>query len=208
MDESCQIARPYTPITYGANHFDLLVKLYKDGSISQLIHGLKVGETVPMRGPIQTLEYKPAGGDLIMIGGGTGITPLYQMIKSIIKDPSDSSRITLIYGSKTEDDVLLRRELDILEATSRDRLKVFHVIEKGSEKPSSSWVFRTGCIDKNVLDEVFFQVKDRSNAQIFVCGPDNMVKALAGPKPTEFEQGPLNGVLREMGFKGDNVFKL
>jgi NAD(P)H-flavin reductase len=56
-DESCQIGRSYTPITYGKNHFDLLVKKYMNGSVSNMIHDMKVGEYLCARGPIRTFDY-------------------------------------------------------------------------------------------------------------------------------------------------------
>ncbi|KAI8607664.1 hypothetical protein BC830DRAFT_1175091, partial [Chytriomyces sp. MP71] len=52
-DDTCQVGRSYTPITYGRDHFDLLVKRYENGSVSKMIHDLKVGEEgILARGPI------------------------------------------------------------------------------------------------------------------------------------------------------------
>lgn len=59
-----------------------------------------------------------------MIAGGTGITPCYQVAAAILKDPSDTTRISLIFGNVSEDDILLRQELDDLAAQHPDRFKV------------------------------------------------------------------------------------
>ena len=58
-DDSCQIARAYTPINFLKDYVEILVKNYPGGSISPMLHGLKVGEKVHMRGPITTLPYRP-----------------------------------------------------------------------------------------------------------------------------------------------------
>lgn len=42
---------------------------------------------------------------LLMIAGGTGITPMYQIIKSSIKDASDRTQLSLIYANVNEDDI-------------------------------------------------------------------------------------------------------
>ncbi|KAJ3210213.1 NADH-cytochrome b5 reductase [Dinochytrium kinnereticum] len=207
MDESCQIARPYTPITYGPSHFDLLIKSYKDGSISQLMHRQKVGDWIPIRGPIQTFDYKAGSDTVVMIAGGTGITPMYQLLKRIMNDPSDVSRVLLIYGSKTEEDVLLKRELDVLQSLHADRLKVHHIIEKMSgEMPT--WSSGSGHINRSILERLLPSSDACEKVQILLCGPDSMIRALAGPKPSEFEQGPLGGVLRDMGFSPNAIQKL
>jgi NAD(P)H-flavin reductase len=44
-----------------------------------------------------------------MLAGGTGITPMFQVLNAVLKDPKDRTRITLLYGNLTEDDILLRK---------------------------------------------------------------------------------------------------
>ena len=58
-----------------------------------------------------------------MIAGGSGITPMYQIIKHILKDKGDGTKVWLIYANQTEDDILLREELDKLSQNHAD----FHV---------------------------------------------------------------------------------
>lgn len=52
-----------------------------------------------------------------MIAGGTGITPMYQVAKALLTDPAETTSISLIYANVTEDDILLRKELDELTHT-------------------------------------------------------------------------------------------
>ena len=52
-----------------------------------------------------------------MIAGGTGITPMYQVAKALLTDPGEATSISLIYANVTEDDILLRKELNELSQT-------------------------------------------------------------------------------------------
>ena len=55
-----------------------------------------------------------------MIAGGTGITPMYQVTKALMTDPQEFTTISLVYANLTEDDILIKKELDELsEAYSR-----------------------------------------------------------------------------------------
>lgn len=81
---------------------------------------------------------------LVMIAGGTGITPMYQIIKSSLKSPGDKTKLSLIYANVQEDDIcmflyflflffkkisltskaVLKREIDELQAKSNGRFDV------------------------------------------------------------------------------------
>lgn len=52
-----------------------------------------------------------------MIAGGTGITPMYQVAKALMTDKWEYTTISLIYANISEDDILMRRELDELTNT-------------------------------------------------------------------------------------------
>jgi hypothetical protein len=68
-DDSCQIGRAYSPITYSTNGFDLLVKKYENGSVSKLIHDLKTGESLSVSGPVWSFPYESNMADEIgMVG--------------------------------------------------------------------------------------------------------------------------------------------
>ncbi len=69
-----------------------------------------------------------------MLAGGTGITPMYQVINSILRDPSDRTQLSLVSANVGEDDILLRKELDTLAAT-HDNFRVYYVL---NEPPAGS----------------------------------------------------------------------
>ena len=56
-----------------------------------------------------------------MLAGGTGITPMYQTARVILKDPKDATRLSLIYGNLSEKDILIKDLLDELTQSYPDR---------------------------------------------------------------------------------------
>ena len=52
-----------------------------------------------------------------MIAGGTGITPMYQVAKCLLGDPQEHTILNLVYANISEDDILMRKELDELTNT-------------------------------------------------------------------------------------------
>jgi cytochrome-b5 reductase len=59
-----------------------------------------------------------------MLAGGTGITPCYQVAAAVLKDPADTTTVSLIFGNISADDILIKEELDALAAQHPRRFKV------------------------------------------------------------------------------------
>lgn len=201
-DDSCQIARPYTPINYDKDSFDILVKKYPNGTLSRYLHDVEPGEVVYIRGPIQTLPYvSNMIPDLAMIAAGTGITPMYQMIKSILKDDQDKTRLHLVYANKSISDILLYQELKELQERYPDRLFVHHTIENAS----SEWNQYVGRVDLKMLSNC---LPSSESCAILVCGPPGFMSHICGEKKDFQDQGPLKGLLKQLEYSQDQIYKL
>jgi cytochrome-b5 reductase len=199
------VIRPYTPTsaTDVQGHLDLIIKQYPNGPMSTHIHNLKVGESLEFKGPIPKYAMPPnKHAHVAMICGGTGITPMYQVIQSVFANPNESTKVTLIYANVTEGDILLRKELAKLENSFPSRFRVFYTIDKPSEK----WQGETGFVSKELLKRVLPDPKTE-NVKVFVCGPPPMYKAISGGKKSPSDQGELTGYLKELGYEKDQVFK-
>jgi cytochrome-b5 reductase len=78
---------------------------------------LVVGQTIKVRGPKGAMVYTP---NMVrhfgMIAGGTGITPMLQIIRAVIRGrpTGDKTEIDLIFANVNPDDILLREDLDQL----------------------------------------------------------------------------------------------
>lgn len=125
------VMRPYTPVTGDEvlGYVDLVIKVYtptdrfpEGGKMSQLLDTVEIGETVEIKGPVGEIEYPEPGKFLLkktlksvthvaMLAGGTGITPMYQVLKAILTNPDDKTECSLIYANQTEEDILLRGQV-------------------------------------------------------------------------------------------------
>jgi cytochrome-b5 reductase len=106
-----QITRPYTPISTNAEagHFDLLVKHYgPTAHMSRFMHEMAPGDKIAFKHIAPNVKtqapfpYKKIG----MLVGGTGITPMTQALHAILGDTSDGPHVTMIYGSRMQEDIL------------------------------------------------------------------------------------------------------
>ena len=84
-----------------------------------------------------------------MIAGGTGITPMLQIIRAALKNPLDRTKISLIYANVNVEDILLRTELDELARKHKDRFKVYYVLNN----PPPNWKGGVGFVTKDQIEQ-------------------------------------------------------
>ncbi|TID29338.1 hypothetical protein CANINC_002021 [Pichia inconspicua] len=192
------VIHSYTPTSLDSDSkgfFDLLIKIYPNGKLSNYINNLKLGETIKVKGPKGFYKYEPNNiKNLAMVAGGTGITPMYQIIKAVLSNPNDKTKITLLYGSQTESDILLRAELDEL-ALKHDNFKLIHFLDKAPE----NWGGKIGYINKDALQEFF--PKPNDDVQLLLCGPPGLVSSI---KRASLELGFEKA--KPVSKQGDQVF--
>lgn len=187
------VARPYNPLyTDSGSRVTLLVKKYSGGKMGSKLHGLEVGETVEVRGPNQQWTFE-AGKykSYAMVAGGTGITPLFQAAEHILKHDKGAT-VTVLTLNKTEGDVLLKDELERLGREHGPRVRVVH---------------RTGMPSAEMLREELPEPSGGS-LLVMVCGRPAMTKVVSGGKAPDFSQGELGGLLKELGYKPEQVWKV
>ncbi|CAO2834706.1 unnamed protein product [Amaranthus hypochondriacus] len=194
-DKLCM--RAYTPSSTvdEVGFFDLVVKIYfkgvhprfpNGGMMSQYLDSLELGSLIEVKGPLGHIEYLGKGNftvhgkpkfatKLAMIAGGTGITPIYQVMQAILKDPEDETEMYVVYANRTEEDILLREELDKFADEFRDRVKVWYVVEKGSD----GWQYDTGFVTEKILREHVPEVGE--DVLALTCGPPPMIQFAVQP---------------------------
>lgn len=149
-----EVVRSYTPITSDneKGYFDLLVKTYPQGNISKYLDNLKIGQTMKVKGPKGAMVYTPNMARHIgMIAGGTGITPMLQIIKAIIRGRprnggNDTTKVDLIFANVNPDDILLKDELDQL-AKEDDGFNVYYVLNN----PPEGWQGGVGFVTADMI---------------------------------------------------------
>jgi len=197
------VVRPYTPVsdTEQRGSLDLVIKTYPNGVMSKHIAGLKPGQTLDFKGPISKIPYKANMKKKIgMIAGGTGITPMLQVIKEILKNPSDKTEVSLLFANNTEGDIILKKELDEF-AKAHKNFTVNYVVMKSGE----SWKGERGFVNDSMIKKYLPEPADGNI--IFVCGPPGMMNHVSGDKAKDYSQGELTGLLKGLGYKSDHVFK-
>ncbi|ORX92399.1 putative NADH-cytochrome b5 reductase [Basidiobolus meristosporus CBS 931.73] len=198
------IIRPYTPTSDDdtVGHFDMIIKKYPNGPMSEHIHNMKPGDTLAVKGPFPKYTYKPNTLSHIgMIAGGTGITPMLQVIRKVFKNPEDKTKITLVFANVNEDDILLRDELDKLAMEHPEQFKLYYTLDNAPK----GWTQGQGRVNAEVVKD--FMPKPAEDTMVFVCGPDPMVASLSGAKNPDKSQGALGGILKELGYTESNVYK-
>ena len=149
-----EVVRSYTPISSDneAGYFDLLVKAYPQGNISKYLTELKVGQTMKVRGPKGAMVYTPNMCRHIgMIAGGTGITPMLQIIEAIIRNRprnggNDTTKVDLIFANVNPDDILLKEKLEKLAEEDSD-FRVYHVLNN----PPEGWTGGVGFVTADMI---------------------------------------------------------
>lgn len=156
---------------------------------------MKPGDALEMKGPIPKYQWATnKHNHIALLAGGTGITPMYQLCRAIFNNPQDKTKVTLVFGNVTEEDILLRKEFDDLTKNYPDRFRAFYVLDK----PSEGWEHGRGHITKDLLKTVLPGPKE-DNVKVFVCGPPGLYKAISGAKKSPADQGELAGHLAELG---------
>ncbi|KAI0279438.1 hypothetical protein BGY98DRAFT_1089194 [Russula aff. rugulosa BPL654] len=200
--------RAYTPISDPDREGELvlLIKKYENGVISKYVHErLKPGDTLAIKGPIPKFPYKANEfEDVALIGGGSGITPLYQLINHALKDPSNRTRFTLLYANVTEADILLRDELAALQRAHPATFKIVHSLDN---PPVSGWSGASGYVSRELIQAHVPPAEKGDKVKCsYAVRPPGQVIAVAGKKDG-MKQGTIGGILKELGYTEDQVFK-
>lgn len=203
-----EVVRPYTPLNRSdqLGYFDILVKKYTGAKMGSHLFAMRKGDTIEAKGPwvkipIRANQYKTIG----MIAGGTGITPMYQVARNVLRTPKNATEISLIYAHSRKEDILLGNEINDLMETY-PQFSPYFVLSK----PPSDWMGGVGYINKEMIKCLMPPPNRASDSIILVCGPPPFMEAISGDKdfkkspPT---QGELRGVLKELGYIPKMVFK-
>ncbi|KAJ7782018.1 NADH-cytochrome b5 reductase [Mycena maculata] len=221
------VIRPYTPLSGADNSGELvlLVMKYDTGVMSKYIHTLKPGDTLDIKGPIEKFPFTDVLNrmssssrapnlaatenefdEVALIGGGSGITPLYQVSTHALASPTNTTKFKLIYSNITEEDILIREDIEALAKAHPDTLEVVYLLGK----PKVDWI-GVSCCSRGLTGSVRAEaiqkyVAPATTAHTISAGPPGQVAALAGPKAGK-NQGELGGALKDLGYTAAQVFK-
>jgi cytochrome-b5 reductase len=202
--EGKPIIRPYTPIdTEKLGELTLLVKSYPQGNLSRHIDGLKPNDTLLLKGPVRKLDYSPnMKKHIALVAGGSGITPCLQILEKLLGNPQDHTKVTLLFANRSPEDVLLKERFDSYKQQFKDRFNLIYFVDNGPK----NWKGEVGYINKEKLKQ--YLPPPSNDVLVYVCGPPKMYETISGTKAPDYSQGEVGGVLKELGYTKEQVYKL
>jgi ring-1,2-phenylacetyl-CoA epoxidase subunit PaaE len=153
------------------------VKRVDDGLMSNwLPDHLKTGSKVKVMEPMGqfTTEYtRERKRHLIMFAGGSGITPMMSIIKSLLTQEPDSI-VSLIYCNRDIDSIIFKDTLEEMQTNDEGRLHVIHVLDNAP----MNWQGYSGLLNHEMLTKLFERIPDWgiTNTTYLMCGPEGMMK--------------------------------
>lgn len=137
---------------------------------------------------------------ITMIAGGSGITPMIQVLRRIVSNPSDKTKVQLIYANKRADDILCRELLESWAKQYPEKLSIYYTLDNPPEK----WTGGQGFVTESMLEG---RIPKPGEGKIYVCGPPGMMNWISGDKAPDKSQGELSGLLKKLGYGEADVFK-
>ncbi len=141
------------------------------GTVTNAMSRLRVGDSLGLRGPYGTTwPVKAARGqDVVLIAGGIGLAPLRPALYQILSHREAYGKIVLLYGTRSPEDILFRKELESWR--SRFDLEVFVTVDYAD----SNWHGNVGFVTKLIAGAPF----DPSHTTAMICGPEVMMRFAA-----------------------------
>lgn len=147
--------------------YTLTIKLTQPAYASKyILDNWKEGDSLCISGPLGDFYYQALrdAKHVVALAGGSGITPFYSMAAAIV-DGIEDFDMTILYGSRSSNGILLKEEIEALAAGSNGRVKVVHVLSH-EEKEGYEHGFITGELIKKYAPE--------GDYSVFMCGPKAM----------------------------------
>ncbi|GHP05673.1 NADH-cytochrome b5 reductase 3 [Pycnococcus provasolii] len=202
------VTRPYTPTSSDADvgYVDFVIKVYfknvhpkfpNGGKMSQHLESLNVGDKMIFSGPRGKITYvgngafhialpKSKGGGyekrrakrVGMIAGGTGITPMLQIMRHMFRTSGDNTEVSLLFANQSVDDILLRDEIEADKSNNDQFKKLWYTVDRLPED-ASSWKYDQGFISEDMLKKSM--PPPGPDTQLLVCGPPPMIEYACKP---------------------------
>jgi ring-1,2-phenylacetyl-CoA epoxidase subunit PaaE len=175
------------------NQYGFSVKKVKGGKMSNYLHeNITQGDTLEISNPEGKFIIETQGDlerDHYFFAAGSGITPVMSMVKTILIDEPMSS-CYLLYGSRSENEIIFKDELAKMVSKHQDQFYVVHTLSQPVKVKSSgfsgllgktkiSWTGEKGRISPSKIKDFLSQYTSKSGrSSFYICGPGNMIKSI------------------------------
>ena len=181
----------------------ITVKRISNGEISRFwLDHVREGDVfkcLPPSGRFVLEESKGEPRDLILIGAGSGITPLFSILKQALIIEKESV-VTLIYANRSQNHTLFWDHILDWQRQFPERLKVIHI----HSQPSDEWNGIRGRINNTRLEQLVSKSLNfpSNRAQFFICGPFELMRSM---EITLHFMGFSSGQIRKENFVIDKM---
>ncbi|GAB4001161.1 phenylacetate-CoA oxygenase/reductase subunit PaaK [Spirosoma daeguense] len=171
-----EVRRSYSLSSAPGEMLRLTIKRVENGEISRYLHDtLRVGDVVNSLRPAGrfTLDEHETG-DVVLLGAGSGITPLFAILKEILST-STTRRATLLYSNSNERGIIFREELTFLQTQFPERFRLIQLLSNASE----DWNGLRGRLNNVMLERLLPELVGNSDAdslRFYVCGPSDYMR--------------------------------
>lgn len=149
-------------------HKSLVHTVRAVGPVTSAMRSLKRGDPLGVRGPFGSSwpVEEAMGHDVVLVAGGIGLAPLRPALYSILAQREKYGRVVLMYGTRTPEDILFRKELE------RWRARLDLSVHVTVDRAMAFWRGSVGAVT-TVIPRAGF---DPSNALVMICGPEVMMR--------------------------------
>lgn len=171
-----EVRRSYSISSRPGEGLCLTIKRVQNGEISRFLHdSLRVGDVLTSLYPAGrfTLDSSPAG-DVVLLGAGSGITPLFSLLKQALYT-NEQQRVTLLYSNSSERSIIFRDALNRLKERFPERFRLFHLLSN----PADGWNGLRGRLNNVMLERLLPELTGNSNPKMtryYICGPADYMR--------------------------------
>ncbi len=172
-------------------YMGVAVKRVDGGLVSNYLNdNAKVGDEFELLSPLGHFTYtaeENKNPELILIGGGSGITPMMSILKTALSE-TENVKIKLLYVNTSKEDTIFKDELDVLSKSFSERLTIQHYLNE--DYKSTSVVKKKGLkglfggkkteenkgfITEDKAKEILTSFAISSEARVYICGPGGLM---------------------------------
>jgi len=151
------------------NHIDITMNLV--GAFTKKLWQAKIGDYLIFKGPYGKFYFsEDMKNNLVLIGGGLGITPLMSIIR-FCNDKKLQNRIKFIYSVRTPEDIVYNEEIKKIKDENNN---FNYTVTITRPKPEHNWTGKTGRIGEDLLKQ---NIDNIENSLYYLCGPLEFVKS-------------------------------
>ena len=157
------------------NHLCVTVKAIPGGKVSNYLkEKAAVGQEIEIAPPAGSFFIDTNQNNnrhIVLIGAGSGITPLISMAKAVLHHEKES-KVSLIYGNRNEESIIFKEHINLLKNSNPERFEVVHVLSQ----PSATWHGKTGRLNRHTIIKLLEGLQLPENANYYLCGPAGMME--------------------------------